>query len=159
MNITLITVGKIKEKYWNDAIAEYAKRLSRYCTLKIIEVQDEKTDENASEKENEQVKEAEGLRILSKIPENARIIALAIEGEAFTSEGLSEKLVHYMNTGKSDLCFIIGGSLGLSQKVLLKAHEKWSFSKLTFPHQMMRVICLEQIYRGFRILKNEPYHK
>lgn len=159
MNITLLCVGKIKEQYWTEALTEYSKRLSRYCNLKIVEVKDEKTDENASDAENEAVKDAEGERLLAKIPSNATVIALAINGKSFSSEELAGKLENYMLNGQSELYFIIGGSLGLSEKVLSRAQEKWSFSKLTFPHQMMRVIFLEQIYRGFRILKNEPYHK
>jgi len=159
MNISLICVGKCKEKYWLDAIAEYEKRLSRYIKFSLIEVPDEKTDENASEKEEEQVKDTEGDRILSKIPDNAYVITMEINGESFDSVALSNKLSSYMVSGKSTVCFVIGGSLGLSKKVSARANEKWSFSKMTFPHQLMRVIFLEQIYRGFRIMNHEPYHK
>jgi len=159
MNITLVCVGKCKEKYWLQAIAEYEKRLSRYIKFNLVEVNDEKTDEDASEKEEEQVKDVEGQRILAKIPENAYVITMEIKGETFDSVGLSEKLSSYMVSGKSNLVFVIGGSLGLSKTVSARANEKWSFSRLTFPHQLMRVIFLEQLYRGFRIMNHEPYHK
>lgn len=159
MKITLITVGKIKEKYFTDAIAEYAKRLSRYCKLEIVEVADEKTPDGASESLENQIKEKEGERILSKIPENAYVIALAIEGKQLDSEELANKMEQWNVNGISHLVFVIGGSLGLSSKVLSRADFKLSFSKMTFPHQLMRVVLLEQIYRSFRIRNNEPYHK
>lgn len=159
MRISILCVGKIKEKYWCDAIAEYQKRLTKYCTVDIQEVADEKTDEKASDRECEIVKDKEGARLLSKIPEQAYVIALAIDGKSFDSVKMSGMLEDYGIRGKDRVCFVIGGSLGLSDKVLLRADEKWSFSKLTFPHQLMRVILLEQIYRSFRIMKNEPYHK
>ena len=159
MKITLITVGKIKEKYFTDAIAEYAKRLSRYCKLEIVEVADEKTPDGASEALENQIKEKEGERILSKIPDGAYVIALAIEGKQLDSEELAEKMEKWNVNGVSHLIFIIGGSLGLTPKVLNRADFKLSFSKMTFPHQLMRVVLLEQIYRSFRIRNNEPYHK
>lgn len=159
MKITLITVGKIKEKYFTDAISEYSKRLSRYCKLEIIEVADEKTPDGASEGLENQIKEKEGDRILSKIPENAYVIALAIEGKQCSSEELAAQMEKWNVTGVSHLVFIIGGSLGLTPKVLARADHRLSFSKMTFPHQLMRVILLEQIYRSFRIRNNEPYHK
>ena len=159
MKITLITVGKIKEKYFTDAIAEYAKRLSRYCKLEIVEVADEKTPDGASEALENQIKEKEGERILSKIPDGAYVIALAIEGKQLDSEELAEKMEKWNVNGVSHLVFIIGGSLGLTSKVLNRADFKLSFSKMTFPHQLMRVVLLEQIYRSFRIRNNEPYHK
>ena len=159
MKITLITVGKIKEKYFRDAIAEYAKRLSRYCKLEIIEVADEKTPDSASEALENQIKEKEGERILSKVPDSAYVVALAIEGKQLSSEDLADKMEKWNVNGISHLVFIIGGSLGLTPKVLNRADFKLSFSKMTFPHQLMRVVLLEQIYRSFRIRNNEPYHK
>ena len=159
MKITLITVGKIKEKYFTDAIAEYAKRLSRYCKLEIIEVADEKTPDGASEALENQIKEKEGERILSKVPDSAYVVALAIEGKQLSSEELAAKMEKWNVSGISHLVFIIGGSLGLTPKVLTRADYKLSFSKMTFPHQLMRVVLLEQIYRSFRIRNNEPYHK
>ena len=159
MKITLITVGKIKEKYFTDAIAEYSKRLSRYCKLEIVEVPDEKTPDGASEALENQIKEKEGEKILSKIADGAYVVALAIEGKHMDSEELAEKMEKWNVSGISHLVFIIGGSLGLASKVLNRADFKLSFSKMTFPHQLMRVILLEQIYRGFRIIANEPYHK
>ena len=159
MKITLITVGKIKEKYFTDAIAEYAKRLSRYCKLEIVEVPDEKTPDGASESLENQIKDMEGERFLSKISEGAYVVALAIEGKQLSSEELADKMEKWNVNGISHLVFIIGGSLGLTPKVLNRADFKLSFSKMTFPHQLMRVVLLEQIYRSFRIRNNEPYHK
>lgn len=159
MKITIVTVGKIKEKYFTDAIAEYAKRLSRYCKLEIVEVPDEKTPDGASESLENQIKEKEGERILSKISEGAYVVALAIEGKQLSSEELADKMEKWNVNGISHLVFIIGGSLGLTPKVLNRADFKLSFSKMTFPHQLMRVVLLEQIYRSFRIRNNEPYHK
>ena len=159
MKVTLITVGKIKEKFFQDAIAEYSKRLSRYCKLEIIEVADEKTPDSASDTVNRMIKEKEGDRLLSFIKDDSYVIALAIDGKMLDSVELSEKIDNLMLSGKSDIVFVIGGSLGLDKRVLDRADYKLSFSKMTFPHQLMRVILLEQIYRSFRIMKNEPYHK
>lgn len=159
MKITVISVGKIKEKYFTGAINEYAKRLTKYCKLEQIEVPDEKAPENLSEKEMIQVKDKEGDRILGKISDQAYVIALAIEGKQMTSEGLSEHIEKLGVTGKSHIVFVIGGSLGLSDKVLKRANYKLSFSKMTFPHQLMKVVLLEQVYRAFRIVRGEPYHK
>ena len=159
MRITLITVGKIKEKYFTDAIAEYAKRLSRYIKLEMVEVADEKTPDGASEALENQIKDKEGERILAKIPDGSYVVALAIEGKMLDSEELADKMEKWNVSGISHVVFIIGGSLGLSSKVLSRADFKLSFSKMTFPHQLMRVILLEQIYRSFRIRNNEPYHK
>ena len=159
MKITLITVGKIKEKYFTDAIAEYAKRLSRYCKLDMIEVADEKTPDGASESLENQIKEKEGERILSKIPDGAYVVALAIEGKQLDSEELADKMEKWNVSGISHVVFIIGGSLGLTPKVLNRADFKLSFSRMTFPHQLMKVVLLEQVYRSFRIRNNEPYHK
>ncbi len=159
MKIRIVSVGRIKEKFMQDAIKEYSKRLSRYCNLEIIEADDEKAPENLSHKEMEQIKEKEGQKLLSKIPANSYIITLEIQGKQLSSEELSEKLESLMIEGINDITFIIGGSLGLSNEISQKSNFKLSFSKMTFPHQLMRVILLEQIYRGFKIMKNEPYHK
>lgn len=159
MKITVITVGRIKEKFFTDAVAEYAKRLSKYCKLEQIEVADEKAPETLSEKEEIQIKDKEGERILAKISDSAYVICLAIEGKNLSSEELSDKMAQLGLSGDSHLVFIIGGSLGLSQKVLKRADFQLSFSKMTFPHQLMKVVLVEQIYRGFRIMRGEPYHK
>lgn len=159
MKISVITVGKIKEKFYQQAIEEYAKRLSRYCKLEIIEVADEKTIENCPESIEQQIKEKEGQRILSKIKDNSYVITLEINGKMLDSVELSNKMSSCMVGGDSHLTFIIGGSLGLAAEVSKRADYKLSFSKMTFPHQLMRVVLLEQIYRGFRIMNGEPYHK
>ena len=159
MRITLITVGKIKENFYPDAIAEYSKRLSRYCKLDIVQVADEKTPDSASELQERQIKEKEGERILAQIKDGSYVIALAIEGEMLDSVKLAEKVDKLGVGGQSQIVFVIGGSLGLSDAVLKRADYKLSFSKMTFPHQLMRVILLEQIYRSYRIMHGEPYHK
>ncbi|HIR26798.1 MAG TPA: 23S rRNA (pseudouridine(1915)-N(3))-methyltransferase RlmH [Candidatus Choladousia intestinigallinarum] len=159
MKISVVAVGKIKEKYFTEALREYSKRLNRYCRLEIQEVPDEKTPEGASAAFEEQIKEKEGQRILSALKEDAYVVALAIEGKRRTSPDLAAHLEQLTVRGVSHLCFVIGGSLGLSASVLERADEKLSFSDLTFPHQLMRVILLEQIYRSFRIIRGEPYHK
>ncbi|SMC26313.1 23S rRNA (pseudouridine1915-N3)-methyltransferase [Clostridium acidisoli DSM 12555] len=159
MNITVITVGKIKEKFLRDAIDEYSKRLSRYCKLNIIEVQDEKTPDNASEKDEQIIKEKEGLGILKYVKDNMYVVALDLKGKMLSSEELSSFIKDLEVRGDSNLCFIIGGSIGISSPVLNRANYKLCFSKMTFPHQLMRVILLEQVYRGYRIMKGEPYHK
>ncbi|MBB6214521.1 23S rRNA (pseudouridine1915-N3)-methyltransferase [Anaerosolibacter carboniphilus] len=159
MNITIIGVGKVKENFMVKAIDEYAKRLSRYCKLNIIEVSDEKAPENLSDKEMEQVKAAEGENILKHVKEGMYVIALDIQGKMLSSEELADKMEKLGLQGNSSVAFIIGGSLGLSNEVRKRADFRLSFSPMTFPHQLMRVILLEQIYRGFRIMKGEPYHK
>ena len=159
MNITILCVGKIKENFYEDAVSEYLKRLSRYASVKIVEVKDEKTPEDASPKEETLIKKAEGERLLQKLPEDAHVIALTIDGKSFSSPEMASAIENLQISGKSHIAFIIGGSLGLSEEVVARANEKWSFSKLTFPHQLMRVILLEQLYRSFRIIKHEPYHK
>ena len=159
MRITLITVGKIKEKFYVQAIREYCKRLSRYCKLEIVEVADEKTPDHASETVETQIKDKEGERILKALKDDSYVIALAIEGKMRSSEELAARIEQLGIGGESHLVFIIGGSLGLSKAVLDRADEKLSFSAMTFPHQLMRVILLEQIYRSYRIIHNEPYHK
>lgn len=159
MKITLITVGKIKEAFYRQAIDEYAKRLGRYCKLEIIEVADEKTPDHASEALEMQIKEKEGSRILANIKDGAYVIALAIEGEMLDSVKLAEKIDSLGVNGVSQIVFIIGGSLGLSRDVLNRADYQLSFSKMTFPHQLMRVILLEQVYRSYRIINHQAYHK
>ncbi len=159
MRITVISVGKIKEKYFTGAIEEYAKRLGRYCRLELIEVPDEKTPDGASEGLELQIKEKEGERILQKLPDGAFVVALAIDGKMLDSEELAGQMERWNVGGISHVVFLIGGSLGLAPTVLKGADYQLSFSKMTFPHQLMRVILLEQIYRSFRIRNHEPYHK
>jgi len=159
MNITFVTVGKIKEKYFRDAVAEYQKRLSKYCKLEIIEVADEKTPDKASAILEAQIRQREAERILKNIKENAYCIALAIDGRKRDSVNLAEHIERLGLNGKSNLVFVIGGSLGLHDSVIKRADERLSFSDMTFPHQLMRVILIEQIYRCYRIINGEPYHK
>ncbi|MBR4344646.1 MAG: 23S rRNA (pseudouridine(1915)-N(3))-methyltransferase RlmH [Lachnospiraceae bacterium] len=159
MKITILCVGKIKEKFFSDAIAEYVKRLSRYCNLEIIEVQDEKTPDGASEAIEQKIKEKEGERLLSKFKDGCYYIALAIKGKKLSSEELASTLEELGTRGVGHIGFIIGGSLGLSDEVLKKCDMQLSFSDMTFPHQLMRVILLEQIYRSYRIISGAPYHK
>lgn len=159
MKITVISVGKIKESYYTSAIEEYAKRLSKYCKLEMTELKDEKTPDHASEALHLQIKEKEGARILSAIKEDAYVIALDIEGKMLDSVEFSQKTERFGIDGISHIQYIIGGSLGLHKNVLEKADMLLSFSKMTFPHQLMRVILLEQIYRAYRIQNHEPYHK
>ncbi len=158
MKIKVITVGKLKEKYLVQGIEEYLKRLSKYCKLELIEVKDEHAPDNLSDKDIDIIKNIEGERILSKLKDEY-IIALAIEGKQLTSEDLAKKMNDTTTYHSSSICFIIGGSLGLSKEVLNKANYKLSFSKMTFPHQLMKLVLLEQVYRAFRINNNEPYHK
>ena len=159
MKITILTVGKIKEKYLRDAIAEYSKRLSRYCKLEIIEVADEKTPENASETVEDAIRSKEGERLLKNVREGAFVITLEIGGKQLTSEELADKIDTLGVQGVSHIIFIIGGSIGLGREVLARSDYALSFSKMTFPHQLMRVILLEQVYRSYRIINGEPYHK
>jgi len=159
MQITIISVGKIKEKFYRDAIDEYSKRLSRYCKLKIIEVDDEKTVEGASEKACRQVMLKEAERISGHVSEDAYIVALAIEGKKYDSVSFAKRINNLGIQGKSHIIFIIGGSLGIDEDLKKRANELISFSDMTFPHQLMRVILTEQIYRAYRIINNEPYHK
>ena len=159
MRINVVCVGKIKEKFYTQAVEEYSKRLSRYCKLDIVELPDEKTPDNASDIVNEQIKNKEGERILSVIKDDAYVCALAIEGKMLSSEELAGKIQKLGVEGKGHLVFVIGGSLGLSKEVMDRADYALSFSKMTFPHQLMRVILLEQIYRSYRIISGEPYHK
>ncbi|MFP7298445.1 23S rRNA (pseudouridine(1915)-N(3))-methyltransferase RlmH [Neobacillus niacini] len=159
MNISIVSVGKLKEKYLKMGIDEYLKRLNSYAKVEVIEVPDEKAPEELSELEMIQVKQKEGERILAKISQDTYVIALAINGKMQSSEELADTLDKLATYGKSKIAFIIGGSLGLSEEVLKRANEKLSFSKMTFPHQLMKLILVEQIYRAFRINRNEPYHK
>lgn len=159
MKISILCVGKIKEKFFVQALEEYQKRLRRYCDLEIIEVSDEKTKEEASETEIRLVKEKEGERLRRHIKEDGYVIALAIEGKMMDSVTLSHKIQQLGVQRKSHIYFIIGGSLGLSDEILREADFLLSFSPMTFPHQLMRVILLEQVYRSYRIMNGEPYHK
>ena len=159
MKITLICVGKLKEQYLVQGVQEYQKRLSRYCTLEIIELADEKTPDNASEALEDIIRKKEGERILKVLKEDSYCIALAINGTMLTSEDLADKIAALGVAGNSHISLIIGGSLGLSDEVLSRANDKLSFSKMTFPHQLMRMILLEQIYRSYRIMTHQPYHK
>lgn len=159
MKITVITVGKIKEKYLKDAIAEYSKRLSKYCKLEIVEVADEKTPDNASEVVEDSIRSKEAERILKYVKDDAYIVTLEIGGKQLSSEELADKIDKLGVQGTSHIIFIIGGSIGLGKEVLAKSNYALSFSKMTFPHQLMRVILLEQVYRSYRIINGEPYHK
>lgn len=159
MRINIVCVGKIKEKYLKLGIDEFKKRLSKYCKLEIIELDDEKAPENLSDKEMIMIKDKEGKKILSKIKDNSYVIALAIDGKNLSSEELADTINKLGIRGVSNITFVIGGSLGLSDEVLTRADYKLSFSKMTFPHQLMRLILLEQIYRSYRINNGEPYHK
>lgn len=159
MKVTIICVGKIKEKFYRDALEEYAKRLSRYCKFEMVEVADEMTPDNAGEALEEQIKEREAKRILSKIKEDALVCTLEIAGNRLSSVAFADWLEKAAVGGKSSLVFIIGGSLGLHSTVTKRSDFALSFSDMTFPHQLMRVILSEQIYRAFRIINGEPYHK
>lgn len=159
MKITIITVGKLKEKYWKMAVDEYVKRLGAYAKMELIEVADEKDSDNMSEKDIEIAKKKEADRILSKVKDDSFVYTLEILGKQLDSVQLSKDIEQKMNTGKSHLTFIIGGSNGLYQSVMDRSNYALSFSKMTFPHQMMKVILLEQVYRGFRIIRGEAYHK
>jgi len=159
VNISLLTIGKLKEKYLKQGIDEYLKRLTAYAKVEVVELPDEKAPEQLSDIEMEQVKNKEGERLLAKISPDTYVIALAIEGKQRSSEELADMIDKLATYGKSKIAFVIGGSLGLSKDVLNRADEKLSFSKMTFPHQLMRLILLEQVYRAYRINRNEPYHK
>lgn len=159
MKITIISVGKLKEKYLKQGIQEYLKRLSAYANVNIVEVADERAPENMSEAEMLAVKQKEGERILGAITADTYVITLEIEGKMLTSEELAAKMDQLATYGKSKIAFVIGGSLGISEEVRKRSNFALSFSKMTFPHQLMRLILLEQVYRGFRILRGEPYHK
>ncbi|WP_462422108.1 23S rRNA (pseudouridine(1915)-N(3))-methyltransferase RlmH [Salinicoccus sp. Marseille-QA3877] len=159
MKITLITVGKLKEKYWVQAVDEYKKRISKYAKIELIEVADEKEPNNAGGKDIEQIKDKEADRILSKIKDNQHVVTLEIHGKTYTSEKLASEYQRWMNTGKSDVVFIIGGSNGLGEAVKKRSDQEISFGTLTYPHQMMKVMLMEQLFRVNKILRNESYHK
>lgn len=159
MNIQIVCIGKLKEKYWTEAVAEYSKRLSRFCTLEIVELKESRLPDKASEAEEKLVKQEEGREILKAIKPGSFVITLEILGKQLDSPQLAEKISQLSLEGKSSIAFVIGGSLGLSEEVSKRADFKLSFSKMTFPHQMMRVILLEQVYRAFKINRNETYHK
>ncbi len=159
MKIDILAVGRIKEAFMREGVSEYSKRLSRYCTLTIWEAADEKTPENPSDREKELILEKEGARLAGFIAEDAYVIALAIDGKMRSSEELAQHIEKLAVSGRGHLQFVIGGSLGLHESILQRADERLSFSQMTFPHQLMRVILLEQIYRSFRISRGEPYHK
>ena len=159
MNITIVSVGKLKEKYLKMGIDEYVKRLGGYAKIDLVEVPDEKAPEQLSDAEMELVKKKEGERILAKISEGTYVIALALDGKMKTSEEMAADLDALMTYGKSKIAFVIGGSLGLHDEVLKRADEKLCFGKMTLPHQLMKLVLVEQIYRSFRIIKGEPYHK
>lgn len=159
MQIQVVCAGKLKEKYWTGAIDEYAKRLGPFARLDIRELQDEKTPDSMSPAEEEQAKIREGERILAVLKPDAQVVALAIDGEMWTSEQLAAHLERQAVYGGGSICFVIGGSLGLAPAVLARADKRLSFGRMTYPHQLMRVILLEQIYRAFKINRGEPYHK
>ena len=159
VNISIFTIGKLKEKYLSQGINEYLKRLTPYAKIDIVEMPDEKAPENLSEVEMEQIKQKEGERILSKISDDTHVIALAIDGKMKSSEQLAGDLDKLATYGKSKIAFVIGGSLGLSKEIMKRSNDTLSFSKMTFPHQLMRLILLEQVYRAFKINRGEPYHK
>ena len=159
MKITVLSVGKLKEPFFRDAVAEYAKRLKAYAETELTEVKDEAAPEHYSDAERELVLKKEGERILERLPENAYPVILAIKGKSFTSEAFAKRIDELMLEGNSHFCFVIGGSLGLSDEVIKKGKLLLSFSDFTFPHQLMRVVLLEQLYRAMKIRKGEPYHK
>lgn len=159
MKISIVCVGKLKESFYREAVEEYLKRLGRYCKPEIIEVPDEKTPEGAGPVLEEQIKAREGKRILEKLKEDAFVCTLEICGKKLSSEGLAQWLEKLTISGTSHIVFVIGGSLGLHEDVCKRSDMSLSFSDMTFPHQLMRVILTEQIYRAFRIINGEPYHK
>ena len=159
MNLNILCVGRIKEQFLKDAVAEYSKRLSKYVKLTITEVPDEKDPQNASEAVKQRIIDTESGRLADKLPERSYVIALAINGKKLSSEAFAEKINDIGVSGNGSITFIIGGSLGLSDELLKRADMRLSFSDMTFPHQLMRVILLEQVYRAYKIINNEPYHK
>ncbi|WP_411843104.1 23S rRNA (pseudouridine(1915)-N(3))-methyltransferase RlmH [Salinicoccus sp. HZC-1] len=159
MKITLITVGKLKEKHWKQAVEEYKKRISGYAKLELVEIPDEKEPNNASKKDIDIIKEKEAQKILGKIKDTQYVVTLEIKGKAYSSESLAEEYQKWMNTGKSDVVFIIGGSNGIGESVKKRSNQEISFGSLTYPHQMMKVMLLEQIFRVNKIIKNEAYHR
>ncbi len=159
LNITLIAVGKLKEKFYSEALLEYSKRLSGYCKFEVVEVKDERTPDSPTDKEKQSVLDREAARIIEKIPKGAKVIALCVEGKQLPSEGIADLLNSAAVGGTSKLVFVIGGSMGLSEEVKALSDLRLSFSKLTFPHMLMRVILAEQLYRAFTIIEGKTYHK
>lgn len=159
MNISVICVGKLKESYWTEAVAEYSKRLGRYCRLDVEELKEARLPDKASAADEAAVKQVEGRSILGRLKKGDYVIALEVSGKTLSSEALAEKLGALSMESHSRIVFVIGGSLGLSAEVRSRSDLQLSFSQMTFPHQMMRAILLEQIYRSFKILKKETYHK
>ena len=159
MNVTLLTVGSLKERYWREAVAEYEKRLSAYCKFRLIEVKDEKTPDAIDSAASRRVRQKEGERLLEKIDARALVVTLEIQGKKFDSEGFAAEMEKLEERSRGELCFVIGGSLGLSPEVSARAALQLSFSDFTFPHQLMRVLFLEQLYRSYRIRTGAPYHK
>ena len=159
MKIQIVCIGKLKEKYWTEAVGEYSKRLGRFCTLEIVELKEARLPDKASAAEEENVKLEEGRAILNHLADSTYVITLEVQGKQLSSEELAARLDDLAGMGRSDVAFVIGGSLGLSAEVSRRADFRLSFSRMTFPHQMMRVVLLEQIYRSFKINRNETYHK
>jgi 23S rRNA (pseudouridine1915-N3)-methyltransferase len=159
MKITIIAVGKLKEKYLKDGIAEYSKRLSRFCDLEIIEVDDEQAPENLSAAGEAQVKKKEAEKILKRLKEASFPIVLDVKGEKVDSPALAARMQSFFVAGNSHFTFIIGGSLGLDEELIKLARFRFSLSDLTFPHQLVRLVLLEQLYRSFKIINGETYHK
>ena len=159
MNVTLLTVGSLKERYWREAVAEYEKRLSAYCKFRLIEVKDEKTPDAIDSAASRRVRQKEGERLLERIDARALVVTLEIQGKKFDSEGFAAEMEKLEERSRGELCFVIGGSLGLSPEVSARAALHLSFSDFTFPHQLMRVLFLEQLYRSYRIRAGAPYHK
>ena len=159
MNVTLLTVGSLKERYWREAVAEYEKRLSAYCKFRLIEVKDEKTPDAIDSAASRRVRQKEGERLLEKIDARALVVTLEIQGKKFDSEGFAAEMEKLEERSRGELCFVIGGSLGLSPEVSARAALHLSFSDFTFPHPLMRVLFLEQLYRSYRIRTGAPYHK
>ena len=159
MTIRILCVGRLKERFYEDAVSEFTKRLSRYASVELIELADEKAPERLSDMQREQIKLEEGRRILAKVGKADFAVALAIEGSTLSSPALAEAMQSWMNEGKGSFAFLVGGSLGLSAEVMARADYRLSFGRMTFSHQLFRVMLLEQLYRAFKILNNEPYHK
>ncbi|MEE0956266.1 MAG: 23S rRNA (pseudouridine(1915)-N(3))-methyltransferase RlmH [Eubacterium sp.] len=159
MKITIVCAGKLKKGYFKEGIEDYKKRLSRFCTAEIREVDDEKTPQNASEAEENEIRRKEGMRLLAAIPKDSYVVTLEIKGRMLSSEQMADRIRTLTLSGVSSISFVIGGSLGLAPEVIQRADAHLSFSSMTFPHQLMRLILMEQIYRSFKIIRNEPYHK
>jgi len=159
MKITVIAVGRLKEGFYREAVDEYAKRLGRYCKLEILQVEDEKTPDKASEAEEDLIRRREASRIMRLLKQDAFVVSLEIAGQMYDSEGFAHKIEKLQTSGISHIQFVIGGSLGLHEEISKRADLAVSFSKMTFPHQLMRVVLLEQVYRAYRIIQGEPYHK